>query len=379
VRQKRVPALRSGLHSPGIGTRMPTTHRSPGSAHSGAVDAPSVRNEGNGDDKKWIVGVDLGGTNIVVGALPQDGNKGEVLSPLTVPTEAHRGAKFVVDRIVGLIEETMNVVTTQHGGSRDDFAGVGIGSPGPLDRSTGTVINTPNLGWRNFPLRDLISNAVGLPATLDNDANCATYGEWWQGAGRDVDTLVGLTLGTGIGGGIVLNGEIFHGASDAAGEIGHMTIEANGRKCKCGNYGCLEAYASGPAIALRAVEGLEAGTESLLPALVNGRLEDITAATVYEAVVLGDAYANDVMRETAKILGAGIANMINVLNPEMVVIAGGVTRAGDHLFSPLRAEVRRRAFKSAQEACQIVSAQLPGTAGLVGAIAVFKKETYGFV
>jgi glucokinase len=338
-----------------------------------------VIHKGRGDDKKWIVGVDLGGTNIVVGALPQDGNKGEVLSPLTVPTEAHRGAKFVVDRIVGLIEETMDVVTTQRGGSRDDFAGVGIGSPGPLDRSTGTVINTPNLGWRNFPLRDLISNAVGLPATLDNDANCATYGEWWQGAGRDVDTLVGLTLGTGIGGGIVLNGEIFHGASDAAGEIGHMTIEANGRKCKCGNYGCLEAYASGPAIALRAVEGLEAGTESLLPALVNGRLEEITAATVYEAVVLGDAYANDVMRETAKILGAGIANMINVLNPEMVVIAGGVTRAGDHLFSPLRAEVRKRAFKSAQEACQIVSAQLPGTAGLVGAIAVFKKETYGFV
>jgi glucokinase len=338
-----------------------------------------VSERGDGNDGKWIVGVDLGGTNIVVGALPHDGGNGEVVALRTVATEAQRGAKFVVDRIIGMIEETMDEVVGAHGGSRADFAGVGIGSPGPLDRNTGTVINTPNLGWRNFPLRDLISNAVGLPATLDNDANCATYGEWWQGAGRAVDTLVGLTLGTGIGGGIVLNGEIFHGASDAAGEIGHMTIEANGRKCKCGNYGCLEAYASGPAIALRAVEGLEAGTESLLPALVNGRLDDITAATVYEAVVLGDAYANEVMRETAKILGAGIANMINVLNPEMVVIAGGVTRAGDHLFSPLRAEVRRRAFKSAQEACQIVSAQLPGTAGLVGAIAVFKKEIYGAV
>jgi glucokinase len=241
------------------------------------------------------------------------------------------------------------------------------------------VINTPNLGWRNFPLRDLIANAVQLPATLDNDANCATYGEWWLGAGRNVDTLVGLTLGTGIGGGIVLNGEIFHGVSDAAGEIGHMTIEANGRRCNCGNYGCLEAYASGPAIALRAVEGIQAGAESLLPALVNGRLEDLTAATVYEGVVLGDPYANDVMRETAKLLGAGIASIINVLNPAMVVIAGGVTRAGEHLFAPLRAEVRRRSFKSAQEACQIVSAQLPGTAGLIGAIAVFKKETYGAV
>jgi glucokinase len=333
-----------------------------------------------GDEgKKWVVGVDLGGTNIVVGVLPIDGGNGDVLGLRTVSTDAQRGAKFVVDRIVGLINDSMEQVIAAHGGDRDDFAGVGIGSPGPLDRSTGTVLNTPNLGWRNFPLRDLISNGVGLPATLDNDANCATYGEWWLGAGRDVDTLVGLTLGTGIGGGIVLNGQIFHGASDAAGEIGHMTIEANGRKCKCGNYGCLEAYASGPAIALRAQEGLEAGVESLLPALVNGRLEDITAATVYEAVVLGDPYANEVMRETAKILGAGVANMINVLNPEMVVIAGGVTRAGEHLFVPLQAEVRKRAFKSAQEACEIVSAQLPGTAGVVGAVAVFKKETYGVV
>jgi glucokinase len=330
-------------------------------------------------DKRWVVGVDLGGTNIVVGVLPLDGGNGDVLGLRSVPTEAQRGAKFVVDRIVGLINESMDEVIATRGGSRADFAGVGIGSPGPLDRATGTVINTPNLGWRNFPLRDLIVNAVGLPATLDNDANCATYGEWWLGAGRDVDTLVGLTLGTGIGGGIVLNGEIFHGASDAAGEIGHITIEANGRKCKCGNYGCLEAYASGPAIALRAIEGIEAGADSLLPALVDGKLENITAATVYEGVVLGDLYANDVMRETAKFLGAGVANMINVLNPEMVVIAGGVTRAGDHLFSPLRAEVRRRAFKSAQEACQIVSAQLPGTAGLIGAIAVFKKETFGTV
>ncbi|MEX2609922.1 MAG: ROK family protein [Gemmatimonadota bacterium] len=330
-------------------------------------------------DKKWIIGVDLGGTNIGVGVMPMDGGKGEPLALRSVPTEAVRGAKFVVDRIVGLIDQARRDILSEFGGTEADFAGVGIGSPGPLDRATGTVINTPNLGWRNFPLRDLIANAVGLPATLDNDANCATYGEWWLGAGRNVDTLVGLTLGTGIGGGIVLNGSIFHGVSDAAGEIGHMSIDSTGRKCKCGNYGCIEAYASGPAIALRAVEGLEAGTDSLLPALVNGRMDDITAATVYEAVILGDPYANEVMRETAKLLGSAVANLINILNPEMVVIAGGVTRAGDHLFVPLRAEVRRRAFKSAEERCQIVSAELPGTAGVIGAAGVFKKETYGAV
>jgi glucokinase len=328
-------------------------------------------------DKKWIVGVDLGGTNIVVGLLPIDG--GDILGLHSLPTDSHRGAKFVVDRIVEMIETSIAEVLAAHGGTRADVAGVGIGSPGPLDRETGTVINTPNLGWRNFPLRDLIANAVHLPATLDNDANCATYGEWWLGAGRDVDTLVGLTLGTGIGGGIVLGGKIFHGCSDVAGEIGHMTIDSTGRRCKCGNYGCLEAYASGPAIALRAIEGIEAGVETSLTELVQGKLDQITAATVYEGVVQGDPYATEVMKDTAKFLGAGIANIINILNPEMVVIAGGVTRAGEHLFTPLRGEVRRRAFRAAEERCRIVSAELPGTAGVVGAAAVFKNETFGAV
>ena len=330
-------------------------------------------------DKKWVIGVDLGGTNIVVGVLPIDGGDGNVLALKSEPTDAERGAKYVVDKIVLLIEEARAEVVAEYGGARTDFAGLGIGAPGPLNRKTGTVIQSPNLGWRNFPLRDLISNAVNLPAVLDNDANCATYGEWWLGAGRNVDTLIGLTLGTGIGGGIVLHGEIFHGVSDAAGEIGHMTIEANGRKCPCGNYGCLEAYASGPAIARRAIEGLESGAESLLTDLVGGKLENITAATVYEAVVHGDPYANDVMRETAKFLGAGVANVINIFNPDMIVISGGVTKAGDHLFVPLRAEVRRRAFKSALDACQITAAQLPGTAGVIGAAGVFKKDTFGVV
>lgn len=328
-------------------------------------------------DKRWIVGVDLGGTNIVVGLLPIEG--GDVLGLRIMPTDSGRGAKFVVNRIVEMVEASITDVLKESNGRRDQIAGVGIGSPGPLDTKSGLVINTPNLGWRNFPLRDLVSNALNLPATLDNDANCATYGEWWLGAGKDVDTLVGLTLGTGIGGGIVLGGQIYHGISDVAGEIGHMTIEANGRRCKCGNYGCLEAYASGPAIALRASEGIEAGVGTVLQDMVDGRLEDITAATVYEGVVAGDPFATEVMKDTAKFLGAGIANIINILNPEMVVIAGGVTRAGDHLFIPLRAEVRRRAFRSAEERCSIVSGELPGTAGVVGAAAVFKKETYGRV
>jgi glucokinase len=326
-------------------------------------------------EKRWIVGVDLGGTNIVVGLVPFQG--GDVHGLRSQPTQAQRGPKFVVDRIVEMVDAAITDVAGPDG--RDQVAGVGIGSPGPLDRASGMVINTPNLGWRNFPLRDLIANGLRLPATLDNDANCATYGEWWLGAGRGQQTLVGLTLGTGIGGGIVLNGEIHHGVSDVAGEIGHMTIDSTGRRCNCGNYGCLEAYASGPAIALRAIEGIQAGVNTVLTELVGGRLESITAATVYEGVVLEDAYATEVMKDTAKFLGTGVANLINILNPGMIVISGGVTRAGDHLFEPLRAEVRRRAFKSAEEHCQIVPAEMPDRAGVVGAAAVFKRVTYGSV
>jgi glucokinase len=167
--------------------------------------------------------------------------------------------------------------------------------------------------------------------------------------------------------------------SDAAGEIVHMTIDSTGRKCNCGNYGCLEAYASGPAIAARAREGIEAGVDTILVEMVKGNLQAITAATVYEAVVREDPYATEVMKDTARFLGTGIANIINILNPAMVVISGGVTRAGDHLFEPLRAEVRRRAFKSAEEQCRIVAAEMPDRAGVVGAAAVFKRETYGSV
>jgi glucokinase len=324
------------------------------------------------EDPRWIVGLDIGGTNMVVGLVPFAGGKPRGLrKEKTLP---ERGGEDVVARAAGMVRNSIKEVTEA---GAEEVLGIGIGSPGPLNRASGLVLETPNLGWRDFPLRDLVSRATGLAATLDNDANCATYGEWWQGAGKGAQTLVGLTLGTGIGGGLVIDGEIHHGASDAAGEFGHMTIDTTGRKCKCGNYGCLEAYASGPNIAARAVEGLNAGVESVLLDLVDGRTEEITAATVYEAVVLGDPFAEEVMRETAKVLGVGIANLVNALNPKAIVIAGGVTRAGDHLFEPLRKEVRRRAFRSAVEACRILPAALPETAGVIGAAGVFKKETFG--
>jgi len=328
--------------------------------------------------QRYIVGVDLGGTNIAAGALSEDGRHHVAMR--SIATAAELGADAVADRIVDLIETVILDTMATAGVTRREFVGIGLGAPGPLDRERGVVIVAPNLGWRNFPLRDRVSERTGLPATLDNDANCATVGEWWQGAARGGRHVVGMTIGTGIGGGLILDGTLFHGASDVAGEIGHMTIELNGRHCKCGNYGCLEAYASGPAIATRAREVLvREETASQLPSLVDGRLETLTAETVYQAAHAGDAVANEIVRDTARYLGVGVANLLNIVNADVVVIAGGVTRAGDALFSPLRAEVRRRAFRPAVEATRIVPGELPGTAGVVGAVATFKAQHLGAV
>jgi len=324
---------------------------------------------------RYILGVDLGGTNIVVGAMPEDGSR--ELAIRSEPTHAERGSEAVVDRMVSMIAQVISDVIASHDAQPHDFLGVGIGAPGPLDRERGVVVVAPNLGWRDFPLRDAISDRIRLPATLDNDANCATLGEWWRGAAQGGRNVVGITIGTGIGGGIVIGGKLYHGSSDVAGEIGHTTIDSTGRYCRCGNYGCLEAYASGPAIALRAREALERDEVSVLHKMVKGDLDLLTAATVYEAAHRGDALALEVVRDTARFLGTGIANLLNTVNPDVVVITGGVTRAGDRLFEPLRAEVKRRAFRPAVAACRIVPGALEGTAGVVGAVATFKQQKLG--
>ena len=319
-----------------------------------------------------MVGVDVGGTKISVGALPVDGSR--EIAVRSGPTRAAQGAEAVVDRIVEMIEGVIAEASAQEGVGRDAFVGVGVGAPGPLDRERRVVVVAPNLGWRDLPLRDLVADRVGLPAALDNDANCATLGEWWTGAARGAEHVVGITLGTGIGGGLILGGRLYHGASNVAGEIGHTTIETQGRRCACGNYGCLEAYASGPNIAMRAREAIESGETSVLTDMVDGDLAAITAQTVYDANDRGDLVAREVVRETARFLGAGVANLLNVYNPDVVVLAGGVARAGEALFGPLRAEVRRRAFKPAVDAARIVPGALAGTAGVVGAARMFLQE-----
>ncbi|MGB1657162.1 MAG: ROK family protein [Longimicrobiales bacterium] len=318
---------------------------------------------------RWVLGVDIGGTNLVVAAVPATG--GQPTSIRSEATQASRGPDDAVERIVVMANEVIEETLAAEGGRRSDFAGVGIGCPGPLDLGRGVIVTTPNLGWDGFPIRTRISEKLQMPASLDNDANCATFGEWWQGAGKGVGSLVGVTLGTGIGGGYIERGRLMRGVSGSAFELGHTTINFEGRLCRCGNRGCLEAYTSGPNIAARALDGLASGRTSILPDLVGGDLEQITAETVYEALVQGDGFSTDLIRETADLLGIGLANVVNLFNPQMIVLVGGVTRAGEHLFGPLRESIERRAFPSAVGACRVVSGALPATAGVIGAAGVF--------
>ncbi len=323
---------------------------------------------------RGIVGVDIGGTNIVVGTVTEDGS--QVRGIQRRNTAVASGPDAIISHVAEAIRESVAQAESAWG-EKLEVIGVGIGSPGPIDTKRGIVVTSPNLQWVDVPLRDRVSELVDLPATLDNDANCAVLGEWWQGAARGAEVVVGVTVGTGVGGGLVLDGKIFHGVSDMAGEFGHMTIDLTGRQCACGNYGCLEAYASGPAIAKRAIESIEAGATSTLPQYANGDLGRVTAALVYQAATDGDTLALEVVRDTARFLGAGIASLVNICNPELVVVCGGVTSAGENLFRPLREEVTRRAFRPAAEACRIVAGELTGTAGVIGAVAAFKLQTTG--
>jgi len=315
----------------------------------------------------YVVGIDIGGTNLVVGSVAEDGSR--LVALRSEPTRSEEGPDAVLARLAAIARATID--ETRSLDPSGVLLGVGVGAPGPLDTRTGVIFLTPNLGWVNMPLRQRMADLLGLPTTLDNDANCAVFGEWWRGAARGSKHAIGFTIGTGIGGGIIVDGRLYHGATDCAGEFGHMTLDPEGRRCKCGNYGCLEAYASGPAIALRTVEALESGAESRILELVGGDFSRVTAQTVYDAAHQGDDLALEVVRDTARYLGAGVANMINVFNPEVVVICGGVTLAGERLFAPLRQEVARRAFKPAVQHCRIVPGELTGTAGVYGAAASF--------
>ncbi len=309
-------------------------------------------------DKKFVIAVDLGGTNIKFGLIDTGGG---IHYRARRETAADRGKEEVIARIFSGIEECQKACD-------DSILGIGIGSPGPLDVHTGVIIQTPNMpGWENTPLRGIIEQKFGLPAFLENDANAAARGESWIGAGKEVDDMLQLTLGTGIGGGVILNNRIWHGFQSGAGELGHTIIDYNGRVCGCGNRGCIEAYAAAGGIVARFEERIAAGAESLLVGKCRSPKIEITPKLISEAASEGDRTAIEIIEETGRMLGAAITSMVNAFNPQMVVLSGGIARTGELLFRHIREEVGKRAMYPLAEELLIVPSKFEDDTGIIGA------------
>lgn len=313
-----------------------------------------------------VIGVDLGGTNVRSAAVDVHGH---VSFNAKTPVKGSTSRDEVIDRIASVIRKTMA------GCGAERIRGIGIGTPGLVIAETGMVVFAPNLpDWVDLPLGPLLAERFGFPVDVENDANAAAIGEHWIGAGVGVRSLICLTLGTGVGGAIILDDRIWRGANGAAAEIGHMTVDEHGVRCGCGNYGCLEAYASAPAVARQAREALQSGQTSRLTELCGGNLDSITSALVAWAAMEGDQVARNVMHRAGTLLGMAMASLTNVLNPEMFIIGGGMINAGELLFEPIWAEVRRRSYKWSASILQIVPARLGDDAGVIGAARNFMME-----
>ena len=279
-----------------------------------------------------VLAADVGGTNTRMAIVNENG---DILTLLKKATHCKNGRDKMIEFIVSLAGETIEKSNL----SKEEICGMGIGFPGPLNAETGTIFNPPNLdGWDCVPLRDILEKELGVPVAIENDANAAALGECWKGAGSGVSSLFCITLGTGVGGGIILDGNVWHGASSIAGEIGHTTVIREGIKCTCGNIGCLETYACSGGILRRVNDALLKGRD-------NDSLQPLTdLKQVGQVIKQGNEVVLNVIKETGVILGIAVANIVNLLNPEMIVLFGGVTNLGENLVGPLKEEVKRRAI-----------------------------------
>ncbi|GIM27879.1 glucokinase [Clostridium polyendosporum] len=313
--------------------------------------------------KNFVIGIDLGGTKISTALSDLDG---DVKSQITIPTDAHEGEIPVLNRIIETVEyvlKTGNLTT-------DDIRAIGIGSPGPLDAKKGIIITTPNLPFKNFNLVEPIREKFRLPVYLDNDANVAAIGEFMFGAAKGTENMVYFTVSTGVGGGAVLNGKVYRGNTSNALEIGHTTVVSEGPRCGCGNLGCLEAVASGTAIGKRGREAVESKVETSLK-----KYSTVTSAEVFKEAAAGDDVSKDIVNTALNYLGIGIANAISTFDPEVVIIGGGVSKAGQIVFDKVQEVVNKRCFKAMAEVCRIVPAGLGTDAGVIGAVALAIVES----
>ncbi len=311
-----------------------------------------------------VLAIDLGGTKILAAIVSE---KCQIVAREYSLTLADEGPQSVIDRLFSAIDHILGLKNV----NPSQLTGISIAAAGAIDSGRGLVAYSPNLpGWSDIPLRDMVRDRYMVDTFLVNDAGAAALGEHRLGAGKGMNNLILLTVGTGIGGGIIIDGKLYSGLSGSAGEIGHMTIDVNGPRCNCGNVGCLETLASGTAIAREAVRRISQGEKSSLTEIVTGEIENTTAKDVSLAAQGGDPLALEVISEAASYLGMGMVNLVNIFNPEMIIVGGGVAKLGDLLLEPARQVVREKAFSISARAVRIVPAQLGDDVGVLGA-AVF--------
>lgn len=316
---------------------------------------------------KYVIGIDIGGTNIKAGVIKKSG---EVIKSYSIKTQASKGADDVLERIKKLTDE----IIKENELDKKDIIGIGMGIPGPVNTDTGIVNFCPNMkGWENYPAAEKLEEMTGFKVKVGNDVNVITLGEIWMGAAQGYKNVAGITLGTGIGGGMVINGHLVSGASGAAAEVGHMKVEHGGKLCGCGQYGCWEAYASATGLQREAVSRLAVNTDTVIWDKIGHDPQKIEAKHIFDAAKEGDKFALSLLDYEIKYLSMGIANILNLLNPELVVIGGGISLAGDILFDRLREKLKEETLKVALDAVKIVPAKLGNDAGVVGAAALLMK------
>ena len=317
-----------------------------------------------------VIGVDMGGTKILSAVIDSEGN---ILSTAKVPTKADKGPSIVIDRIAESIQRAVDKSDVDTA----SIQAVGIGAPGPLDPATGVVIFAPNLRWKDVRLKEELEARVNIPTFVDNDVNVGTLGEHVFGAGKGFQNVVGIFVGTGIGGGIILQGELFHGASKTAGEIGHIIVKAGGPRCGCGRRGCLEALASRTAMAKQFQKAiLKKGQKSVISELTDGDLRAIRSGVLAKAIRLNDKLTLKIIKKATKYLGIGIGSIVNFLNPEMIILGGGVVEALDDTFlNDIRAAAEKYSLPNTLNGVQIVPAKLGDNSGILGAAALARQRS----
>ncbi|QDX95712.1 ROK family glucokinase [Brevibacillus laterosporus] len=309
--------------------------------------------------KRMIIGVDIGGTTIKVALLDELGN---IIAKTQIPTPVPEGEDAIIHQMAATIDQLME----EHGFSKEETYGIGIGVPGPVDIETGFVYEAVNLGLKDTALKAKTEALTGLPTYVENDANAAALGEMWCGAGRGTDNLIAVTLGTGIGGGIIIDGKIVHGVKGVGGEIGHVTVNPDGPLCNCGKKGCMERYGSATAIILGLEKAAMEG-RSMYLAKQLAEKGSLTAKDAFDAAAEGDSAAQEVIDQAAFYTGFGLSHIANLLNPAKIVIGGGVSAAGDVLFKLIRKSFDTYTWKIAAESCEILPATLGNDAGVIGA------------